>query len=105
MKLTYIRPALAILLVAIMALAGRPPAYAATELIVNGSFEASQDGLPQGWTKDGYKLDESVTAWTLEQGSGSDPAHYVRVASQQPNDARWLQRSRSSRTRCTSSAA
>ncbi|WP_339279786.1 glycosyltransferase family 39 protein [Paenibacillus sp. FSL W8-1187] len=92
MKLTYIRPALAILLVAIMALAGRPPAYAATELIVNGSFEASQDGLPQGWTKDGYKLDESVTAWTLEQGSGSDPAHYVRVASQQPNDARWLQK-------------
>lgn len=75
-----------------MALAGRPAAFAATELVVNGGFETSQDGLPQGWTKDGYKLDESVTSWTLEQGSGTDPAQFVRVASQQPNDARWLQK-------------
>ncbi|MCM3746897.1 glycosyltransferase family 39 protein [Paenibacillus pasadenensis] len=92
MKLRYITIALALVLLAVSVLTGRQPVYAAGELLGNGSFASVKDGLPEGWSKDGYRLDEAVTKWSVEKGSGGDPASFVRVSNAQPNDARWLQR-------------
>ncbi|OXM17095.1 glycosyltransferase family 39 protein [Paenibacillus herberti] len=92
MKLRYIKITLALALLAVWALTGLRPAYAAGELLGNGNFASVKDGLPEGWSKDGYRLDEAVTNWSVEKGSGSDPASFVRVSNMQPNDARWLQR-------------
>ncbi|MGU3470759.1 phospholipid carrier-dependent glycosyltransferase [Paenibacillus sp. D51F] len=92
MKPTYIRPILLLLAAAVILLGGRMTAYAADELLANPGFEAGADNMPQGWSKDGYKLDDSVTSWSLQQGAGGEPARYLRVQNLQPNDARWLQR-------------
>ena len=65
----------------------------AENLLVNGSFEETDDGgMPVGWWTDAYILDEGYSIYaSVEDSEAQDGNKYVTIRNVAPNDARFMQ--------------
>ncbi|HEY8516842.1 MAG TPA: hypothetical protein VIS07_15140 [Candidatus Binatia bacterium] len=75
------------LLGALLALALVGVAEASTELVKNGLLSQGRDGKPDHWRNESYAPTASKFSWTVDEtGVGT-----LRIDSEHPNDARWVQ--------------
>lgn len=64
--------------------------FAEEDLLVNGSFEESTDGWPDGWDKDMWLYDQGVSYLELRE-EGRDGGWCALVENVSSNDARFVQ--------------
>lgn len=67
------------------------PAYAAGNLVENGGFEQTENGMPVGWTTEAWIKDEATTAYAAEQGSSKGGKWAAVVRNESDNHARFIQ--------------
>ena len=61
-------------------------------LLINGDFESiGNDGLPDGWFTDAYRMDPGYSVFSMTEGINGAESHAVQIQNVTRNDARFAQ--------------
>ena len=61
-------------------------------LLYNGDFELlDEEGLPEGWFTDAYRMDPGYTVYSVSEGTDGSDSHAVSIHNTAMNDARFAQ--------------
>lgn len=64
----------------------------AENLLENGSFEElDRSGMPIGWNRDAYHMDEGYTLFAVDEEDSTDGSYSVSIQNVGENDARYSQ--------------
>ncbi|MBR6966037.1 MAG: phospholipid carrier-dependent glycosyltransferase [Clostridia bacterium] len=62
------------------------------DLLYNGDFEnLNEDGLPEGWFSDAYRLDPGYSVYSVTEGMDGPASHAALIRNTAMNDARFAQ--------------
>ncbi|MDQ6418344.1 glycosyltransferase family 39 protein [Paenibacillus sp. LHD-117] len=67
------------------------PAFAAGNLVANGDFEQTENGMPVGWTTEAWIKDDAATVYAAEQGAAQSGQWAAAVRNNGDNHARFIQ--------------
>ncbi|MBZ0158522.1 MAG: glycosyltransferase family 39 protein [Alphaproteobacteria bacterium] len=70
------------------------PAFAADNVLENGSFEEVRAGNPALWSTDVWDGEQGATLFRTEKGMAASGNFFITIEARKPNDAKFLQKVR-----------
>ncbi|WP_082967308.1 phospholipid carrier-dependent glycosyltransferase [Paenibacillus oryzae] len=80
------------LLIALLLLLPGAGARAAGNLLINGDFEVSKNGLPEGWETEAWLKDEGLTVFGWDQQGAFEGSGVAFITNTGDNHARFIQK-------------